>query len=63
MANEPTRPGFYWAKWKDEQDAAWEIVEVSGDMDVCVLGIEKLQEIEDFIWSKEQPNALKEPRS
>jgi hypothetical protein len=58
---EPTKPGFYWARWKHEDDAEWEPVELTSD-GVSVIGLEELQDPDDFDWSREQSRALKAPR-
>ena len=69
----PTKPGFYWAKWRiiedgsdTEQDAIpplnmWEVVEVWENTEkylVSVTGESKSQSVENFVWG---PGPLTKP--
>lgn len=71
----PTKPGFYWAKWRLAEDASttsigvsdrWEVVEVErGDLGydaefiVSVAGEPIAQPIENFFWG---PGPLEPPK-
>lgn len=73
MHYQPTKPGFYWAKWRIADDGTrdggeltpsskWEVVEVHEDthgLAVFVAGVEQPQAVDNFFWGYTLPVSIR----